>query len=49
MNRKWLLRLGLTALALLVTTDRRRPKPAAPPAEPPLPPDEQKEKGPLMP
>ena len=31
MNRKWILRLTLTALALLVTTDRRRPKlPAAP-------------------
>jgi hypothetical protein len=27
MNRKWLLRLGLTALALLVVSDRRRPTP----------------------
>ena len=47
MNRKWLLRLGLTALALLVTTDRRRPKTQVPPTEPPLP-DEDKEKGPLV-
>ncbi|GAB2940991.1 hypothetical protein GCM10027048_01770 [Hymenobacter coalescens] len=31
MNRKWLLRLGLTALALLVTTDRRRRSAPAPP------------------
>ncbi|WP_167856716.1 hypothetical protein [Hymenobacter aquaticus] len=44
MNRKWLLRLGLTALALLVTTDRRRPKP--PPAAPPKPKDPH-EKDPL--
>ncbi|MCB2408731.1 hypothetical protein [Hymenobacter lucidus] len=44
MNRKWILRLGLTALALLVTTDRRRPKPK-PPTEPPKP--EDNEKGPL--
>ncbi len=28
-RNKWLLRLGLTALALLITTDRRRP-PAPP-------------------
>jgi hypothetical protein len=28
MNRKWILRLSLTALALLLTTDKRRPKPA---------------------
>jgi hypothetical protein len=27
LSRKWILRLSLTALALLVTTDRRRPKP----------------------
>jgi len=27
MNRKWILRLTLTALALLLTTDKRRPKP----------------------
>ena len=26
--QKWLLRLGMTALGLLLTTDRRRPKPA---------------------
>ncbi|WP_279387740.1 hypothetical protein [Hymenobacter edaphi] len=31
MSRKWLLRLGLTALALLVTTDRRRRSAPAPP------------------
>jgi|GEM_PF-3833547 len=31
MNRKWLLRLSLTALALLVVSDRRRPKPPVPP------------------
>ena len=35
LSRKWILRLSLTALALLVTTDRRRPvaspKPPAPP------------------
>jgi len=30
MNRKWILRLSLTALALLLTTDRRRPKPDKP-------------------
>ncbi|PJJ60875.1 hypothetical protein [Hymenobacter chitinivorans] len=50
MNRKWLLRLGLTALALLVTTDRRRSQPIRPqPPEPPRPDDanEAKEKGPL--
>ncbi len=28
-RNKWLLRLGLTALALLITTDRKRP--VAPP------------------
>ncbi|WP_262920617.1 hypothetical protein [Hymenobacter sp. 5516J-16] len=28
LSRKWILRLSLTALALLVTTDRRKPKPA---------------------
>ncbi|SNC60891.1 hypothetical protein SAMN06265337_0353 [Hymenobacter gelipurpurascens] len=27
LSRKWILRLSLTALALLVTTDRRRPRP----------------------
>ena len=43
MNRKWLLRLGLTALALLVTTDRRRAKPRPP--EPPKP-DEKPESTP---
>ena len=32
LSRKWILRLSLTALALLVTTDRRRPKPPVPPA-----------------
>jgi hypothetical protein len=47
MNRKWLLRLGLTALALLVTTDRRRVKPPAKPAPEPVKPDEQHEKDPL--
>jgi len=30
MSRKWILRLSLTALALLLTTDRRRPKPEKP-------------------
>lgn len=30
MSRKWILRLSLTALALLLTTDRRRRKPAPP-------------------
>lgn len=38
MNRKWLLRLGLTALALLVVTDRRRrpaPTPPKPADDPP--------------
>lgn len=35
MSRKWIMRLGLTALALLVTTDRRRqPAPSAPPPKP---------------
>lgn len=29
LSRKWILRLSLTALALLLTTDKRRPKPAA--------------------
>jgi hypothetical protein len=29
MNRKWLLRLSLTALALLVVSDKKRPKPPA--------------------
>jgi hypothetical protein len=33
-SRKWMLRLSLTALALLVTTDRRRPVPAASPKKP---------------
>lgn len=33
-RNKWLLRLGLTALALLITTDRKRP-PA--PSKPPKP------------
>ena len=28
-SRKWILRLSLTALALLLTTDRKRPKPTA--------------------
>ncbi len=27
LSRKWIMRLSLTALALLLTTDRRRPKP----------------------
>jgi hypothetical protein len=27
-SRKWIMRLSFTALALLVTTDKRRPKPA---------------------
>jgi hypothetical protein len=27
MKHKWILRLSLTALALLLTTDKRRPKP----------------------
>ncbi|WP_262490655.1 hypothetical protein [Hymenobacter amundsenii] len=41
LSRKWILRLSLTALALLVTTDKRRtqPKPPVPP-EPATPPDE---------
>lgn len=30
-RNKWLLRLGLTALALLITTDKKRPAPALPP------------------
>lgn len=38
MSRKWILRLTLTALALLLTTDRRK-KPSAPPS-PPKPADE---------
>lgn len=29
LSRKWILRLSLTALAVLVTTDRKRPKPTA--------------------
>ncbi|AHJ97291.1 hypothetical protein Hsw_1696 [Hymenobacter swuensis DY53] len=29
LSRKWIMRLSLTALALLLTTDKRRPKPAA--------------------
>lgn len=33
MNRKWIIRLSLTALALLLTTDKKRPKPARPAAE----------------
>lgn len=37
-RNKWLLRAALTALALLITTDRRRvttlPAPAVPPNEP---------------
>ncbi|SNR59929.1 hypothetical protein SAMN06269173_104222 [Hymenobacter mucosus] len=34
LSRKWILRLSLTALALLVTTDRRRPTPAPPAKKP---------------
>ncbi|WBA43446.1 hypothetical protein [Hymenobacter canadensis] len=34
LSRKWMLRLALTGLALLVTTDRRRRPAAAPPAPP---------------
>lgn len=34
LSRTWILRLSLTALALLVTTDRRRPRPAVPPRKP---------------
>ncbi len=30
---KWLLRLSLTALALLITTDKPRPRPARKPAK----------------
>ncbi|SHJ28496.1 hypothetical protein SAMN02745146_2757 [Hymenobacter daecheongensis DSM 21074] len=37
MNRQWLLRLGLTALALLVVSDKRRPKPPAVPQPPTKP------------
>jgi hypothetical protein len=37
LSRKWILRLSLTALALLVTTDRRRPRPAAKPEDPDKP------------
>lgn len=33
-RNKWLLRLGLTALALLITTDRRRPPVPQPPKKP---------------
>ena len=33
--QKWLLRLGLTALGVLLTTDRRRPKPPLPPVKKP--------------
>jgi hypothetical protein len=29
MSTKWILRLSLTALALLVVSDKRRPKPPA--------------------
>ena len=36
-RNKWLLRAALTALALLITTDRRRAP--APPAVPPNKPD----------
>jgi hypothetical protein len=34
MTTKWLLRLGLTALALLVVSDKRRPQPPVRPKEP---------------
>jgi hypothetical protein len=34
LSRKWMLRLSLTALALLVSTDRRRSRPAPPKARP---------------
>ncbi|WP_262490558.1 hypothetical protein [Hymenobacter sp. CRA2] len=37
MSRKWIMRLALTAVALLVTTDRRR---RAEPPKPPKPVDE---------
>ncbi|MBT2557503.1 hypothetical protein J7E24_06880 [Hymenobacter sp. ISL-91] len=37
LSRKWLLRLSLTALALLVTTDRRPAKPTPPKPAPPEP------------
>jgi hypothetical protein len=33
-TQKWLLRAALTALALLVTTDRRRPSPLPSPKKP---------------
>ncbi|SET50331.1 hypothetical protein [Hymenobacter actinosclerus] len=41
LSHKWLLRLSLTALALLVTTDQRRRRPTPPP--PPKPADEPDE------
>jgi hypothetical protein len=34
LSRKWILRLSLTAVALLLTTDRRRPKPEQVPKAP---------------
>ena len=33
-RNKWLLRLGLTALALLITTDRKRPATPKSPKKP---------------
>ena len=33
-RNKWLLRLSLTALALLITTDRKRPAPSKAPKKP---------------
>ena len=33
-RNKWLLRLGLTALALLITTDRKRPPAPSSPKKP---------------
>jgi hypothetical protein len=33
-RNKWLLRLGLTALALLITTDRKRPPVGTTPKKP---------------
>ena len=40
MKRKWIMRLSLTALALLLTTDKRRPRPNKPKEEPPVKEDE---------
>ena len=41
LSRKWILRLSLTALALLVTTDRRRPRPTLIPPKPEAEPEKE--------